>query len=185
MLVLLALALALSLGVVTAAAEAATSAVTTCTGTRTAETITGAVVVPSGAVCVLEGVNVTGSVTVFNGGTLGASFAPPPPGSECEPPACFVPTVISGNISARGAAAVAIGFTEVGGSVWVTQTGSFSLDRAFVGGNVTLVGDGWVGFHYPGVDGNLVCSNNTDIVGLFAVFVGGQAFGQCAGATSS
>jgi hypothetical protein len=157
------------------------AATTTCTGTVTEQIIDGNVIVPMDAECSLLGSQVNGNVIVLQGGSLSLGFTLCPP--QNPPEFCFRGTGVSGNVIATGASDVSINFSTMEGNLVVSQSGSVTLDRAFVGGTATLTGNDAVALRFTRIEGNLQCTNNGSVM-LFDVFVVGEGLGQCADASS-
>ncbi len=92
-----------------------------CQGSLGAQAYTN-VIVPDGAACTMSGTRVTGNVSVGSDATLQAGAL-----------------VVSGNVQATGAAAVALtNNSSIGGSVRIVQGGSATVDQVVVKGDLQL-----------------------------------------------
>ena len=136
------------------------AASTICTGTIEQQTITGNVIVPAGATCILLDVEVSGSVFVQRSGwlILGAMCGPEAP-FDCEG------TTVSGNVVGSRARLVSLEFSGVAGNVVVQNADSVGFYRSAVAGSLILIGNREVFFQGSSIAGNVVCRNNSLVTG--------------------
>jgi hypothetical protein len=159
---LAALAVCAALLAVLSTSPSAHAASTICTGTIEQQTITGNIIVPANATCILLNVEVSGSVFVQQSGSLilGAICGPEGPG-DCKG------TTVSGNVIASHARLVSLEFSRVAGNVVVQHTDSVGFYRSAVAGSLILIGNREVFFQGAAIPGNVVCRNNLLVTGNF------------------
>jgi hypothetical protein len=132
-------------------------------------TIHGNVVVPAGATCDLINIRIRGDLRVGAGAT--ASF-------ELFSPFPQILNGVSGDLTARGASAVAINFASVGGTASAVRSGVVEFDQTTIAKNAVLVRDQSVLLQDTSVSGAASCEGNGSIA-VFS-FSAAHASGQCA-----
>ena len=154
-----------------ATAPLAQAEVTTCTGLLTGS-VTGDVVVPTGATCTLEGAEVSGDVTVEpNGrldgwGTITGSVSIGAGGALH-----LMDSLIGGDVVCRACRALTMSFMYgVGGDIRVTgmTDGYLSWDGVRAGGNIRVTGNtGEFTFIDTGAGRNFVFADNVGSAGFW------------------
>jgi hypothetical protein len=151
-------ALAMAAGLFAAAPAGA--AETVCTGTLTG-LVSGNVVVPGDATCILQEAHVTGNVRVEPGGGLVSE------GSTVE-----------GNVTATGIRLAEFFSTTIQGNLNVVGDvsggGGFVFDNSTVQGNAQVAGVNTIEGVAGRIEGNLLIRNNAGPIDQFFSFVGGN-----------
>ena len=116
--------LAVAAGGIVATAAPASADDRTCRGTISKQTISGDLVVPSGASCRVNSLDVKGNIKIGRGATLRSYHSS-----------------VDGNIQSQGHAYVRFTYGWVDGDIQLEDGASHHLRNAFVDGNIQLEGN--------------------------------------------